>query len=118
MNPRSHSKPFEPGDERHLGRVCSTFCPSDDGVQDRGGAVGDRQFVGAGCEATPLLEVAGAALDDVAPAVVVSVKIDGSATSGAAPLPVTLLVQGTLESPACPGVTRIASGNPVPSKPH
>ena len=42
----------------------------DDGVEDHCGAIDDRMLVVVGGESTPLLEVAVAALDDVAALVV------------------------------------------------
>lgn len=48
--------------------------PGDDGVEDGGGAVDDGEFVVAGGQAAPLFEVAEAALDDVALAVVAGIE--------------------------------------------
>ena len=48
--------------------------PGDDSVEDCGGAVDDGEFVVAGGQAAPLLEVGEAAFDDVAVAVVAGVE--------------------------------------------
>ena len=48
--------------------------PGDDGVEDGGGSVDGGEFVVAGSQAAPLFEVAEAALDDVAFAVIGGVE--------------------------------------------
>lgn len=66
--------------------------PGDDGVEDHGRAVDDRELVVAGGESAPLLDVAVATLDDVAVAVVGGIEPDGSAAACPATLAVPLLV--------------------------
>lgn len=79
---------------RPLGRVLQLVEPGDDGVEDDGGAVDDREFVVPGRQASPLLQPTEAALDDVALFVVDRVVGDGSAAAESAPLSVSLLVAG------------------------
>ena len=55
--------------------------PCDHGVEYGGGAVDDGEFVVAGGEASPLLEVAEAAFDHVPAAVVDAVVADWPATA-------------------------------------
>ena len=55
--------------------------PCDSGVDEDGGAVDDRVFVVAGREASPLLEMAESAFDDVPVAVDGGVEFDRATAS-------------------------------------
>lgn len=105
-------------------------------------AVDGGVFVVAGGESSPLLQVAEAALDDVAVPVITSVECDGAAAARAAPFAVAFLIvrlgghghgrvrgrpmlrptrswaskgRNIGESPAWPGVINVTSGSPFPS---
>jgi hypothetical protein len=55
--------------------------PSDDGVDDDGGAVDDGKCVVPGRQSSPLLDVAVATLDHVSVLVVDGVRLDGSSVA-------------------------------------